>query len=255
MRAGDTRIGEGGPYFPETRWSAISAARDPNDPTCRARLEELCRAYWKPVYWYLCCTRGYSREEAKDLTQEFFMHLLDSPMLERADRSRARFRTYLKACLGNFASKDFESKGRLKRGGGAKRFSLEIEDEGEEGSPSGHRDAADPRAPNPEEIVDREWVKLLVDRALVATRETLAAQGKERDLDVFRAYYLAGPDEPKPTYAALSERFAIPGSDLVNLLYRTRKLFRAAILEQIRDSTASEEEARLEYRELFGEDP
>ena len=114
---------------------------------------------------------------------------------------------------------------------------------------------ADARSPDPVAIVDVEWRRLLVERALERLAASLAQRGDVRSAEIFRAHYLVPPGEAQPTYAVLAERFGIPPSPLVNALYRARKLYRTAILEQIVDSTSSEEEARLEYRELFGEDP
>lgn len=250
MRPEEPGFGEGGGDFPETRWSMIAAAKDSSDPTYRRRLEELCRAYWRPVYAFLRFRQGLGPEEARDVTQEFFIHLLEGAILERADRSRARFRAYLKACLANFASHIREAKGRLKRGGGARHFPIEFSPEEESAILP-----PDPKAAAPPDVLDREWNRVLIDRAFDTLGKALEEKGDRKTLDIFRAYYFPDPNEPKPTYKSVAEKFGVPATELVNLLYRTRKRFRLAILDQIRDSTASEEEARLEYRELFGEDP
>jgi DNA-directed RNA polymerase specialized sigma24 family protein len=89
--------------FATTRWSLIlSAAKSQSgEEKARAALEELCRIYWRPVFVFVC-RRGYSMEDAKDLTQDFFVKILERNCLEHADRNRGRFRTLLLTSLQNF---------------------------------------------------------------------------------------------------------------------------------------------------------
>jgi DNA-directed RNA polymerase specialized sigma24 family protein len=79
--------------FATTRWSLIlSAAKSETEQqkTCDA-LEELCRTYWRPVFSFIC-RRGYSTEDAQDLTQDFFVKILERNWLQHADPYR-RLRT------------------------------------------------------------------------------------------------------------------------------------------------------------------
>jgi DNA-directed RNA polymerase specialized sigma24 family protein len=54
-------------------------------PGFGAALSELFRIYWYPLYGYVR-RRGHSSEEAQDLTQGFFLHLLEHKTLARADQ-------------------------------------------------------------------------------------------------------------------------------------------------------------------------
>ena len=58
------------------------------------RLEELCQAYWYPLYAFVR-RRGYSSSDAQDLTQAFFARLIETHGLTSADPQRGRFRSYL----------------------------------------------------------------------------------------------------------------------------------------------------------------
>src|SRR5262249_34954448 len=80
--------------FPTTHWSRIAEARDLAAPEARDALASLCRAYWYPLYLFIR-RRGYQADEARDLVQEYFVRLLDGPVLDAADRSKGRFRTFL----------------------------------------------------------------------------------------------------------------------------------------------------------------
>ena len=59
-------------------------------------MEELCRTYWFPLYVYVR-RQTLTREDAEDLTQEFFSRLLEKNYLAKADRERGKFRTFLLA--------------------------------------------------------------------------------------------------------------------------------------------------------------
>ena len=74
--------------FATTHWSVVLAATDAHTPEAFAALETLCRAYWYPLYAHIR-RRGYSEEEAQDLTQEFFKRLLE--------------RQFCRACCGRAA--------------------------------------------------------------------------------------------------------------------------------------------------------
>jgi RNA polymerase sigma-70 factor (ECF subfamily) len=64
--AGDPRA------FATTRWSLIlSAAKsESGEQKARDALNELCQTYWRPIFSFVC-RRGYSMEDAQDLTQDF----------------------------------------------------------------------------------------------------------------------------------------------------------------------------------------
>ena len=67
---------------------------DGDELKAREALAELCRTYWRPIFSFVC-QRGYSTEDAKDLTQDFFVMILESDWLRQADESRGRFRSFL----------------------------------------------------------------------------------------------------------------------------------------------------------------
>ena len=89
--------------FATTRWSLILSAAhsEGEEQKARAALDELCRIYWRPVFVFVC-RRGYSTEDAQDLTQDFFVKILGPNWLEHADVNRGRFRTLLLTSLQHF---------------------------------------------------------------------------------------------------------------------------------------------------------
>ncbi len=106
--------------FVTTHWSVVLTAGRSDTTRARAALEQLCRNYWQPLYAYVRRT-GHSREEAEDLTQEFFARLLAQNTVARADPARGRFRSFLLASLKHFLANEWEKARAQKRGGGAQR--------------------------------------------------------------------------------------------------------------------------------------
>src|SRR5437879_692250 len=86
--------GAANPNFTTTRWSAVVAAGHASSVGSQEALEKLCRTYWYPLYSYVR-RRGYETHDAQDLTQGFFAQFLEKNYLQRADRERGRFRTFL----------------------------------------------------------------------------------------------------------------------------------------------------------------
>src|SRR5262245_29808107 len=115
--SGDLERGEGGSIFRTTHWSVVLAAGRTDEPDSHAALERLCEIYWYPLY---CCVRrkGYSPEDAQDLTQAFFSRMLAGNKMALADPERGRFRTFLLRSLENFLRSRYRDATAQKRGGG-----------------------------------------------------------------------------------------------------------------------------------------
>lgn len=110
--------------FLTTRWSMVAGAGD-NEPGRRA-LEELRAQYWPPIYAFARC-RGHAPADAKDLTQGFFLDLLERNSVDEADQDRGRFRTFLLACFTNFLADERDRATAQKRGGGKGLISLDLD--------------------------------------------------------------------------------------------------------------------------------
>src|SRR5579862_6394922 len=113
----DTQIGGRDGKFPPTRYSIVLAVQSEDEHERRRALDVLIAAYWKPVYKYIRIRWGKDNEEAKDLTQQFFVRLLEKDFLESYDSTRARLRTFLRVCLDRFLSNAETAEHRIKRGG------------------------------------------------------------------------------------------------------------------------------------------
>ena len=87
--------------FATTRWSLVLSAADSDEQTSREALAELCGIYWRPIFSFVC-RHGHSTEEAQDLTQDFFVMILESDWLQHADQHRGRFRSFMLKSVQNF---------------------------------------------------------------------------------------------------------------------------------------------------------
>src|SRR5260370_14147223 len=89
--------------FPTTRWTLVVAAGDPHRKEARSALVSLCEGYWYPLYAYVR-RRGYPADQAQDLTQDFFIRVLEGRYLDRADPEKGRFRSFMLTSLKFFVS-------------------------------------------------------------------------------------------------------------------------------------------------------
>lgn len=232
--------------FPITRHSVIGAL-DASDPSERRQAwDTLIAAYWKPVYKHLRLAWNVPREDAEDLTQEFFARALEGGVLERFDPDKARFRTYLRVCLDRFASNARKAEGRLKRGGASEHLSLDF--------PGAERELGHLRAAGADvdEAFRQELIRALFSDAVDVLRERSLAAGKATQFAIFERYDLRPTGGDAPTYAALAEEFDVPATQVTNWLAAMRRSFRAIVLERLRAVTATEDEFRVEAHELFG---
>src|SRR5260370_38277880 len=103
--------------FHTTRWDLVMRSGDVASPLHEQSLSEFCSRYWYPLY-HFARYKGFSDEDAQDLTQSFFLHLLDKVSLKHADPSRGRFRSFLLASFQHHISAMRHRAGAAQRGGG-----------------------------------------------------------------------------------------------------------------------------------------
>src|SRR5215813_8718947 len=156
--------------FVTTRWSLILSAANLTNEEHKARdaLAELCRTYWRPIFLFVRA-RGYSIEDAQDLTQDFFLTILKKNWLQHADRNRGRFRSLLLRSLQNFLINAAEKNQTRKRGGEVEFVSWDdwmSEASSELSIPSATLDSLPP-----ERLFDLTWAATVVEHALQRLRE------------------------------------------------------------------------------------
>ncbi|MCW5553111.1 MAG: sigma-70 family RNA polymerase sigma factor [Verrucomicrobiae bacterium] len=228
--------------FVTTQWSAVLAAGCSDTTHARTALEQLCRQYWHPLYAYVR-RAGYSREEAEDLTQEFFARLLGQNTLGKADPARGRFRSFLLASLKNFLANEWDKARARKRGGGAQLLPLEFD--------TAETRCAQPVAPGdtPDRAFDRQWALTLLDVVLDRLRKEYADSGRD-GLFLILKDTLAGGRAEIP-YRELGARAGLSEGAVKVAAHRLRKRYRELLREEIANTVAQPEEAQEELRHLF----
>ena len=152
--------------FSTTHWSLVVAAGDSKRPEARQALAALCETYWSPVYALVRC-RGHDPDEARDLTQGFFLKVLDQESFKVARPDRGRFRAFLRTILRNYLTDERIREETRKRGGDALRFRLDFA----EAEASLAADLS--RRQDPEKAFEIRWAQTLLARALDRLRTEL----------------------------------------------------------------------------------
>jgi len=244
----DMNIGGRSDRFPLTRHSAILALRGDDAPARRRALETITAAYWRPVYMYLRLRWKRDAEEAKDLTQGFFLRALEQEVFAGFDPAKARFRTFVRLCLDRFVIRHDESEAREKRGGSAKHLSLDFAAAEFEFSSSGAH-----VPPDADRLFEEEWVRGILTLAVDTLRDQCNADGKALAFSLFERYDLARLDsDEKATYAQLAKELSLTVETVTNHLAHARREFRRIVLDTLRQMTASDEEFRDEAAALLG---
>ena len=173
-----SEIGTGG--FRTTCWSVVLLSAQSQAPGSQAALAELCRLYWYPLYAFVRY-RGHSPQDAQDLTQGFFLHLLEHRALTHVDPLKGKFRSFMIASLQNYLSHQAELARRLKRGGEAVFVYLDLEG----AEDRYHLEPVDHLTP--EKIFDARWAMALLGDAMNRLGREYAAQGKTATFDALKA--------------------------------------------------------------------
>jgi RNA polymerase sigma factor (sigma-70 family) len=242
----------GGDRFPPTRRSVIEAVRSIDAEERERALEALCAAYWKPVYKYVRLRWNRPADEAQDLTQGFFLEVLERELLEKFDAKKSRLRTYLRVCVDCFVSNEHKAAGRLKRGGNVPHVALDFAAAEEELGGSVLDAASIPSPESLEEFFEKEWIRSLFSLAVEELHQLCVVRERERTFHLFEAYDLEGNE--KISYEQLSSDYGIPVTDVTNALAWARREFRRIALERLRELCGSEEEFQREARAAFGWD-
>ena len=145
------------PHLATTNWTLILNAASTAPEVRQAAMGELCQAYWYPLYAF-ARRRGASHDDAADLTQSFFLHLIEKHVLRGLDRTAVRFRAYLLASFKNFEADARDRVMAMKRGGGLLRVTFDPE-----ALERSYRDISGDE--DPERLYVRQWAMTLLDRA------------------------------------------------------------------------------------------
>ena len=233
-------VHEGGGCFATTRWTQVFAARDKRSPESVVALEELCRAYWRPMYSWLR-RQGRTVHDAQDLTQEFFARLLEKEWLSAADREKGRFRSFLLLALKRFAADEWDRSRAQKRGGGRAFEPLDTE--------FIEQNLGDGAQESPDRIYDRQWAMTLLDRSLGRLRREFEQAGRQTEFTAMKDFLTAGRGEI--AYDEVAARLNLQEGAARVAVHRLRKRFREIFRLEIAETVARDEDIEDELRQLL----
>jgi RNA polymerase sigma-70 factor (ECF subfamily) len=213
-----------------------------SSPQAGRALEELCRAYWYPLYAYVR-RRGHSPHEAEDLTQEFFARLLAKNYLADVDREKGKFRSFLLASLKHFLANEWDRARAAKRGGGQPHLSLDVQT-------AETRYRSEPADDlTPEKLLERQWALALLDQVLARLRAEFAADGQEKQFDELKVWLTEG--KGATSYAAVAATLGTTEGAAKVAVHRLRRRYRELLREEISHTVATPAEIDEEIRHLF----
>jgi len=237
---GTSQTSAGDGWFKTTHWSVVLDAGRGDSPEATAALAKLCQTYWYPVFAFVR-RLGNSPENAKDLTQEFFLRVIEKNYLKDLDRETGKFRSFLLVVLKRFLANEWERANRQKRGGGRQIISLDEQD-------TEMRYLAEPADDrSPERVFDHRWALTLLEQVSNRLQAEMTEAGKaglSRELKDF----LGGDGG---SYSAAAERLQMNEGALRTAVHRLRRRYREILREEIASTVTSPEQIDDEIRHLF----
>jgi DNA-directed RNA polymerase specialized sigma24 family protein len=235
---------DAGMRFHTTSWDLVLNSGDVDAPQHPQALAELCSLYWYPLYTF-ARYKGFSDDDAKDLTQSFFLHLLEKTGLKQAHPHLGRFRSFLLACFQNHISTHRQYASAEKRGGGLPAISLDAQESKER---YGLEPVDDLTA---ETIFDARWATILLDRVMVRLCEEYRSQSKESAFELLRMHLDLKGDETAVSYQQSAKQLGVSLAAVKTQICRMRKRFAGFLREEVAKTLLDPADIDAEIHALY----
>jgi len=229
------------PAFVTTHWSVVLTAVRSDTTRAQDALARLCQTYWHPLYAYVR-RRGVSPEDAQDLTQEFFVRLLERKAMATVSPEKGRFRSFLLASLNHFLADEWD-KARARKRGAGKIVSLDTE------CAETWLRQQPVEEMTPERAFELRWAISLLEEVYRRLEQEHRQQGKAELFDALRTT-LAGPGNSAP-YAELAAQLGMNEGAVKVAVHRLRRRYRDLLRQTIAETVASQAEVEEELRYLL----
>ena len=230
------------PLFATTHWSVVLAAGHEETPQSAVALEQLCRAYWYPLYAYVR-RQGYDVADAQDLTQGFFAHILSRGFLKRATPAKGKFRSFVLGALRYFLADEWAKLQAQKRGGGLAPVFLDAQT-------AEARYRLEPvDSMDAERFFERRWATALLDRVLERLEEEFSKAGRKPVFDQLRIFLLG--EKGSATYAEIAAASQMTEGAVKVAVHRLRQRYRELFREEVAQTVEEPSEINDEVRHLF----
>ncbi len=176
----------------------------------------------------MCAGAVTAEQEAKDLTQDFFVRILEGRYLERADPSRGKFRSFLLNSCKFFLSDQTDRALAQKRGaGGILPFEIDSGEQRYRFEPLDNE--------TPEGIFERNWALSLLDRVVARLKDEYVQHGAPGDFEKLKVFLLGQSDVP---YTSLASEMGLSEGSLKVAVHRLRKRYRVLFHTTIAETVA-----------------
>jgi len=235
-------VRSGAAQFATTRWSVVLSAGRESSADSKRALASLCETYWYPLYAYVR-RRVSDVGDAQDLTQAFFVQLLEKNYVGSATPERGRFRAFLLTALKHFLAKEWEKAKAQKRGGGRAPISLDFEsaDSSLRIEPASGLTA--------EQIYDQQWAIALLGQIMERLKSECDRAGKGKRFDELKGFLIG--DHAGTTYAQAAARLNMTEAAAKKAASRMRRRYRELLREEIAQTVAGPDDVDEEIRNLF----
>jgi RNA polymerase sigma factor (sigma-70 family) len=230
-------------HFATTNWTLIIRAEATDPDVRRTAMADLCEAYWYPLYAF-ARRRGSSHDDASDLTQAFFVHLIDKHALRGLDPVQVRFRAYLLASFKNFESDVRDRMTALKRGGG--QIHVTFDPAVLEGRYASMASVDE----DPERLYARQWAVTLLERARERLRTWYGDADKAHEFEILNAHLVSG--RSATPLSEVAQTLGIREGAARTALHRLRRRYGAELRAEVAATVGGPEHVESELRFLLG---
>jgi len=221
----------------------VVAAGDRSQPYADRALEELCQAYWYPLYAF-ARRHQPSREDAEDLTQAFFASILSRNSFAGLEKERGRFRAFLLASLKNFMANAWDKSQAIKRGGSIIHLSLDYQ------NADSQFQIAACAGTSPDRAFDREWAVTLLGTVIERLRTECESSGRREQFAELKLCLTAGKGAVDD--AGVAQRLDLNEGAVRVAAHRLRKRYRELLRDEIAQTLADPSHVDEELQVLFG---
>ena len=225
----------------------MAAVESQSPEAAQEALADFCQTYWPPLYAFLR-RRGYQSCDAQDLTQGFFVNLLEQNSLRRVSRDRGRLRTFLLRSLQYFLANEYDRAQTLKRGGRLQIVSLDAH--------LAETEAAFLATVQFDEsgCYDQVWVITIFNRTWKQLHDEYEGAGKAKILAALKPFLVGGPTA-LPNQEEIAVQLGLPPAtlrkSLLGLRQRYRELLRLAVARTVSNPADVDGELHYLYRLLL----
>ena len=211
-------------------------------PQSSEALNELCRAYWFPLYSF-ARRQGHTPPEAEDLTQGFFALLLEKNSVATADQEKGTFRTFLLTLFKRYQANQWNREHRQKRGGYQNLVSIDRV------LAESRLDLEPVHGESPEALFERQWAQAVLARVIARLQQEYAESGRTTLFENLEPCLVRG-DSPNP-YSMLASRLKLTEAAVKMAVRRLRARYREILRDEIANTVNSPGEVEAELRHLL----